>query len=42
MKDIHSTEAREYYCETIDNVNEETIKKCIDGQYESDRLEGES
>ena len=32
--------ARGYYCETIGNVNEETIKKYIDEQYESDRLEG--
>lgn len=33
--------ARGYYCETIGNVNEETIKKYIDEQYERDRLEGE-
>ena len=34
--------ARGYYCETVGNVNEATIKKYIDEQYESDRLEGES
>ena len=33
--------ARGYYCETIDNVNEATIKKYINEQYERDRLEGE-
>ena len=33
--------ARGYYCETIGNVNEETITKYIEGQYERDRLEGE-
>lgn len=33
--------ARGYYCETIGNVNEETIKKYISEQYERDRLEGE-
>jgi len=33
--------ARGYYCETIGNVNEETIKKYIEEQYERDRLEGE-
>ena len=33
--------ARGYYCETIGNVNEATIKKYIDEQYERDRLEGE-
>ena len=32
---------RGYYCETIGNVNEATIKKYIDEQYERDRLEGE-
>ena len=26
-------EARGYYCETVGNVNEETIKKYIDDQY---------
>lgn len=34
--------ARGYYCETVGNVNEATIKKYIAEQYESDRLEGES
>ena len=34
--------AKGYYCETIGNVNEETIKKYIEEQYENDRLEGES
>lgn len=34
--------ARGYYCETVGNVNEATIKKYIDEQYENDRLEGES
>ena len=34
--------ARGYYCETVGNVNEETIKKYINDQYENDRLEGES
>ena len=33
--------ARGYYCETIGNVNEATIKKYIDEQYKRDRLEGE-
>ena len=33
--------ARGYYCETIGNVNEETIKQYIAEQYEQDRLEGE-
>ena len=34
--------ARGYYCETVGNVNEETIKQYIQEQYERDRLEGES
>ncbi len=34
--------ARGYYCETVGNVNEETIKKYIGEQYERDRMEGES
>ena len=34
--------ARGYYCETIGNVNEETIKKYIEEQYARDRIEGES
>ena len=34
--------ARGYYCETIGNVNEATIKKYIEEQYERDRLEGDS
>jgi len=33
---------RGYYCETVSNVNEETIKKYIAEQYESDRMEGDS
>lgn len=33
--------ARGYYCETIGNVDETTIKKYIENQYERDRLEGE-
>lgn len=33
--------ARGYYCETVGNVNEETIIKYIAEQYERDRLEGE-
>ena len=33
--------ARGYYCETVGNVNEETITKYIKEQYERDRLEGE-
>ena len=33
--------ARGYYCETVGNVNETTIKRYIDEQYEKDRLEGE-
>ena len=33
--------ARGYYCETVGNVNEETIKKYIAEQYERDRLEGD-
>ena len=33
--------ARGYYCETMGNVNEETIKKYIAEQYERDRLEGD-
>ena len=33
--------ARGYYCETIGNVNEATIKRYIYEQYEKDRLEGE-
>ena len=33
--------ARGYYCETVGNVNEETIVKYIAEQYERDRLEGE-
>jgi putative transposase len=32
--------ARGYYCETVGNVNEETIKKYIAEQYERDRMEG--
>ena len=31
--------ARGYYCETVGNVNEETIKKYIQDQYEKDRME---
>lgn len=34
--------ARGYYCETIGNVNEATITKYIEEQYERDRLEGET
>ncbi len=34
--------ARGYYCETVGNVNEETIKKYIQEQYERDRMEGDS
>ena len=30
---------RGYYCETVGNVNEETIKKYIQEQYERDRME---
>lgn len=33
--------ARGYYCETVGNVNEATIKKYIEDQYERDRLEGD-
>ena len=33
--------ARGYYCATVGNVNEETIKRYIEEQYERDRLEGE-
>lgn len=33
--------ARGYYCETVGNVNEETIIKYIAEQYERNRLEGE-
>ena len=33
--------ARGYYCETVGNVNEETIVKYIAEQYERGRLEGE-
>ncbi len=33
--------ARGYYCETVSNVNEATIKRYIDEQYENERLEGE-
>ena len=33
--------ARGYYCETVGNVNEETIKKYIEDQAESDRISGE-
>ncbi|MCI8274414.1 MAG: IS200/IS605 family transposase, partial [Lachnospiraceae bacterium] len=31
--------ARGYYWETVGNVNEETIKKYIQEQYERDRME---
>ena len=31
--------ARGYYCETVGNVNEDTIKKYIQDQYEKDRME---
>ena len=34
--------ARGYCCETVGNVNEETIKQYIQEQYERDRLEGDS
>ena len=34
--------ARGYYCETVGNVNEETIKKYIGEQYERDRMESDS
>ena len=33
--------ARGFYCETIGNVNEETVKNYIDAQAESDRLSDE-
>ena len=33
--------ARGYYCETVGNVNEETIKRYIGEQYERDRMEGD-
>ena len=33
---------RGYYCETVGNVNEETIKKYIGEQYERDRMESDS
>ena len=32
--------ARGYYCETVGNVNEETIKKYITEQENTDRIEG--
>lgn len=32
--------ARGYYCEIVGNVNEETITKYIEEQYERNRLEG--
>ncbi len=31
--------ARGYYCETVGNVNENTIKKYIEEQYKKDRME---
>lgn len=34
--------ARGYYCETVGNVNEDTIVKYISEQYERDRVEGDS
>ena len=34
--------ARGYYCETVGNVNEDTIKMYIAEQYERDRMEGDS
>ena len=34
--------ARGYYCETIGNVNEDTIVRYISEQYERDRIEGDS
>ena len=34
--------ARGYYCETVGNMNEETIKKYIAEQFERDRMEGDS
>ena len=34
--------ARGYYCETVGNVNEETIKKYIEEQYARDGQEGDS
>lgn len=33
---------RGYYCETVGNVNEETIKKYIGEQYERDRMDGDA
>ena len=33
--------ARGYYFETIGDVNEETIKKYIEEQYERDHMEGD-
>ena len=33
--------ARGYYAETVGNVNEATIKKYIEEQYERDRMDGE-
>ena len=33
---------RGYYCETVGNVNEETIKRYIGEQYERDRMEGDT
>ncbi len=34
--------ARGYYCETVGNVNEETLRKYIEEQYEKDHLECDS
>ena len=34
--------ARGYYVETVGNVNEATIIKYIQEQYENDRMEGEN
>jgi len=34
--------ARGYYCETVGNVNEETIKRYIREQYERERMKGDS
>ena len=32
---------RGYYCETVDNVNEATIKKYLEEQYKRDREESD-
>ena len=42
FKKLQECRARGYYCKTVGNLNEETIKRYRGEQYERDRMEGDS